>query len=254
VTPGEATTAFRSVSFGDLDGDLWGTAIDGAVRLLALGTPAGRQHQLGRESIEWTVSGERWTLIADGLQLMVDPCNRPAEAVPENGGAGAAAGLDQLCHVSGRITIDGLEHQIECLGTRTSRDPGVDLRDLDSLRAVCAWFGAGEGLTLLSLRPRGAADHSRDVATASVFTPEAWRDVAQPRLSTTYSADGAPTRVGLELWLQEGDEQYPRRVAGEVAGPAVDLAADRLKVRVAPLSCHSRGRQGVGVYLLARRG
>ena len=246
--------AFRSVSFGDLGGDLWGAAIDGALRMLALGTPAGRRHQLGRDSIHWTVSGERWVLTADGLRLTIDPCDRPAEPSPGDGGAATSPGLDQLCHVSGRITIDGIEHEIECLGTRTNRDQGVELRDLDSLREVCAWFGAGEGLTLLSLRPRGAADHSRDVATASVFAPEAWQAVAEPRLSTTYSVDGAPTRVGLELWLRQDDEHYPRRAAGEVAGPPVDLQAEGLEISVAPLRCHSRGRQGAGVYLLARRG
>jgi hypothetical protein len=245
-------TAFRSVSFGDLDGNLWCAAIDGEARLLALGTPAGRQHGLGPDSIGWTVSGERWTLTADGLEVAIDPYDRPAESAAGNGDA--SAGLDQLCHFSGRITIDDVEHEIDCQGTRTSRDQGLDLHDLDSLRGVCAWFGDGEGLTLLSLRPRGAGDHAHDLATASVFAPEAWRSVAEPRLSTTYTADGAPTRVGLELWLGEGEEHYPRRATGEVAGPAVDLQADRLKVRVAPLRCYSRGRQGAGVYLLARQG
>lgn len=247
-----ATAAFRSVSFGDLDGDLWGAAIDGELRLLALGTPDRRQHRLGRDSIDWTVSGERWTLTADGLEVAIEPCDRPAEPAGGNGDTGA--GLDQLCHVSGRITIDGVEHEIDCPGTRTTRDQGLDLSGLDSLRGVCAWFGAGEGLTLLSLRPRGAADHSRDVATASVFAPTAWQAVAEPRLSTTYTADGAPTRVGLELWPEDGEQHYPRRAGGEVAGPAVDLQTDGLNVRVAPLRCHSGDREGSGVYLLVRRG
>jgi hypothetical protein len=250
--------AFRSVSFGDLDGDLWGAAVDGDVRLLALGTPAGRQHRLGRDSIRWRVSGERWTLTAADLEVAIDPVDRPAEPEPgdgdRDGDGDAGAGLDQLCHVSGRFTIDGVAQEIDCQGARTSRDQGVDLHGLDSLRGVCAWFGAGEGLTLLSLRPRGAGDHAHDFATASVFAPDAWRAVAEPRLSTTYSADGAPTRVGLELWLGEGEEHYSRRAAGEVAGPAVDLQTDGLRVRVAPLRCHSRGRQGAGVYLLARQG
>ena len=245
-------SAFRSVSFGDLDGDLWAAAIDGELRLLALGTPAGRQHRLGRDSIHWTVSGERWTLSADGLEVAIDPCDRPP--APAGGDGGAGAGLDQLCHVSGRITIDGVEHEIDFQGTRTSRDQGLDLHGLDSLRDVRAWFGAGEGLTLLSLRPRGAADHSRDVATAAVFAPEGWLAVAEPRLSTSYTSDGTPARVGLELWLEDGEEHYPRRAGGEVAGPAFDLQADGLEVRVAPLRCHSHGRQGAGVYLLARRG
>jgi hypothetical protein len=248
----DSTTAFRSVSFGDLDGDLWGAAIDGDVRLLALGTPAARQQRLGRDSISWTVSGKRWTLTADDLELAIDPCDRPADPAAAEGDA--SVGLDELCQVSGRITIDGVEQEIDCQGIRSSLDRGVDLHGLDSLRGVYAWFGDGEGLTLLSLRPLGAGNHARDLATASVFAPEAWRAVAEPRLSTTYTADGAPTRVGLELWLDEGEEHYPRRAAGEVAGPAVDLRSDGLKVKVAPLRIHSRGRRGAGVYLLARRG
>jgi hypothetical protein len=248
----DSTTAFRSVAFGDLDGDLWGAAIDGDIRLLALGTPAGRQQRLGRDSISWTISGQRWTLTADDLEVAIDPCDRPTDPAAADGDASAR--LDELCQVSGRITIDGVEQEIDCQGTRTSFDQGVDLHGLDSLRGVYAWFGDGEGLTLLSLRPRGAGDHACDVATASVFAPEAWRTVAEPRLSTTYAADGAPTRVGLELWLGEGEEHYPRRAGGEVTGPAVDLQVDGLKVRVAPLRLHSRGRQGAGVYLLARRG
>jgi hypothetical protein len=243
---------FRLVSFGDLDGDLWGSAIDGELRFLVVGMPAGQNHWLGRDSIEWAVAGERWTLAAAGLELAIDPGDRPAEPTAGDGGGGAR--FDQLCHVSGRITIDGVEHEIDCQGTRTSRDQGLDLHGLDSLRDVRAWFGAGEGLTLLSLRPRGAADHSRDVATAAVFAPEGWLAVAEPRLSTSYTSDGTPARVGLELWLEDGEEHYPRRAGGEVAGPAFDLQADGLEVRVAPLRCHSHGRQGAGVYLLARRG
>jgi hypothetical protein len=247
-----ATPVFRSVSFGDLSGSLWGAAMDGELRLLALGTPAGQQHGLGRDSTHWTFSGERWTLTADGLEVAIDPCDRPLQPAAGDGGAGA--GLDELCLVSGGITIDGVEHEIDCRGTRTTRDHGLDLHGLDSLRAVYAWFDAGEALTLLSLRPKGAADHADDVATASVFAPEAWRTVADARLSTTYAADGYPTRVGLELWLADGEDHYPRRAAGEVASPAVELRADGLEVRVAPLRCHSRGRQGAGVYLLARQG
>lgn len=248
--------AFRAVSFGDLDGELWGTAIDGELRALGLGTPVGTAQRLGATSLGWTASGERWTLTADGLELVIEPCDQPADAGPPNGDGGAGpanGGVDQLCHVSGRVTIDGVEREVDLQGTRTRRDQGVNLPELDSLRGVFGWFGAGEGFSLLSLRPRKAADHSRDAVTASLFGPAAWRTVVDSRLSTTYDADGAPTRVGLELWLEEGDDQYPRRAAGEVAGPAVDVQANGLKLRMAPLRCHSRGREGVGVYLLARR-
>ncbi len=77
-----------------------------------------------------------------------------------------------------------------------------------------------------------------------------------PRLSTTYRADGSPSRAGVELWLDVGgetQEQYPRRAAGEALAAGVAAASDGLNVEAHALRWHSRGQEGTGVYVLARR-
>jgi hypothetical protein len=58
--------------------------------------------------------------------------------------------------------------------------------------------------------------------------------------------------MGLELWVGDGDEQFPRRAAGEALGPGEELSAGAMTVRILPLRCHSAGHDGPGVYLLAR--
>ena len=72
-----------------------------------------------------------------------------------------------------------------------------------------------------------------------------------PRLSTTYDGDGHPTRATLELWITQGEREFPRRAAGEASGPAVAVAGDDATLLVQPLRCHARGSDGAGVYLLA---
>jgi hypothetical protein len=60
-----------------------------------------------------------------------------------------------------------------------------------------------------------------------------------------------PSRTNLELWVGEGENEFPRRVAGEAAGDGAVLATEETELRVIPLRCHSRGREGTGVYVLA---
>jgi hypothetical protein len=122
------------------------------------------------------------------------------------------------------------------------------------VRDLCAWFAPADGLALTALRPRGAKGHDRDVVTASVFEPTGPLVVADPRLSTTYAADGHPTRVGLELWLEQDDtqEQYPRRAAAEPLGAAAAWSQPALELEAYFLRCLSRGEEGLGVYVLGR--
>ena len=75
--------------------------------------------------------------------------------------------------------------------------------------------------------------------------------VTEPRLSSTYTADGVPARVGLELWLgEEEGEQYPRRAAGEAIGRAA--VSDDPPLRSELVRWRMRGREGLGVYDLLR--
>jgi hypothetical protein len=91
------------------------------------------------------------------------------------------------------------------------------------------------------------------VVTAAVLDPQGTAAVADPRFSTTYTAAGKPLRASFELWLGQAEEEFPRRAAGEAVGPAASLHVAGMDVRAALFRWHSRGLDGAGVYILARR-
>ena len=120
---------------------------------------------------------------------------------------------------------------------------------------MCAVFGPDDAVALTALRQRRASGHGGDLVVATVFDPTGAVAVADPRLSTTYAADGTPLRAGMELWLdvaEDSDEQYPRRAAGEATGLRAAATVDGLSVSAHAFWWHSRGTDGAGVYLLAQ--
>ncbi len=125
------------------------------------------------------------------------------------------------------------------------------LPKLESVRGLSGWFGADQGLTLLALRPAGRRGQEDDLIAATVFDPEGWMAVDDPRISTTYRAGDRPARASLELWIGDGDEQFPRRAAAEATGDGAELEHNGLRLQVTPLRCHTLGLDGAGVYLLA---
>ncbi len=242
-------TAFRTVAFGDVGGRLWGAAVQsghaGAVFGSADAAAAAPEPR-------WTVEDRAWRLSGDGFELHFEP--RGEAPAPPNGGGGTAppevSGVQELCRVHGWISLDGTEHAVDCGGTRTEVD-GIGPDAIGSARVVSGWFGDDEAITVIALRSRRAADHEADLMAATLFDPEGWVAVSDPRLSTTYTAAGDPARTSLELWVSEAENEFPRRAAGEAAGGAASVDAGGLAVRVAPLRCHSRGLEGAGVYVLA---
>ena len=242
------STRFRCLSFGDVDGELWGAAIDLGTPALALGTGSARTSLAGPGELQWSADGPRWTLTGEGLLLEVDPGGE--EFAPPPAPASEVTGLEELCRVRGQVAVDGGERAVDCVGTRSVVD-GVDSGKLESLRAVSGWFGDEEAFTLVSFRARRGHGHESDLVAATLFDPDGWRPVSDPRLSTTYAASGAPLRTTLELWVGDGENELARRAAGEASGPEAVGEADGLRLRVSPLRCHSRGLDGSGVYVLA---
>ncbi|HEY2436068.1 MAG TPA: hypothetical protein VGH93_02740 [Solirubrobacteraceae bacterium] len=248
----------RTLSFGEVDLGLWGSVWDlgaegpgftvlGGRGSAALSDPAARI-ELGDEELG------TWWLSALDVEL---------ESVPEGPAATFDEGFDQLTRVRGRVRAAGTDHEIDCLGSRASRD-GLDLSRFESVREAAAWFGPDLGLAVLAARPRGAAGHGDDLITASLFEHGHWLAVEEPRLSTTYAADGAPVRASIELWLEpeesdradggeEATEPPPRRAAGEAVGAVAGRSEQELDVHAALLRWHAQGREGDGVYVLARR-
>jgi hypothetical protein len=241
-----AQPPLRIVAFGDLDAGVWGAAI-GAEEPLFVASVGG--HQLsGVASMTSTDGDGEWRLTADGIELVVLPATERVLGAEGQ----ALEGFDQLCRVHGRIATEP-EGEVECLGRRAEREV-ADPRDLDSVRDVSAWFAVDDGLAMTALRRRKARGHDRDLTVAAILDAAGSPPVEEPRLSTTYDAVGAPVRMGLELWLPEhdGEQQYPRRMAGEAAGDAAGASGDAIELTTRPLRCHSRGNDGTGVYLLLR--
>lgn len=234
-----AVAPLRLVSFGDLEGRIWGGLLDaGAGPALVLGGEAGK-HTAAHGTVALTVEDPIWQVSGEGIDLSVAP-----EPVPAGGDA-----TSELCTVTGSISAADTTITLDCPGTRTT-DPGDP--DLGSLRSVAGWFGPELALTLHALRPEHARGHEADRIQATLFEAEGPRPVDEPRLSTTLRENGLPARTSLELWVGEGDDLYPRRAAAEASGPAARVTAGGIELAGVPLRCHAVGLEGAGVYLVAR--
>lgn len=237
-------TSLRTLAFGDLEIGIWGAAAAGTEAVVAVAAIDGPTPISAVGATLAAGPGDTWELSGPGLALRLE-AEDPARDT------GAPNRLAQVCQVTGTVTLDGIERDIGCLGLR-SAVTGVDLSSLDSIRQVLTWFGEDDGIVLSALRPRGTKGHDRDDVTATVLEPEGPVDVAEGRLSTTYQGGGLPARVGLELWLTDEEQQFPRRVAGEALGIDASGMTAGATVSLHAFRCHSRGRDGAGAYLIAR--
>lgn len=203
-----------------------------------------------------------WRLEGDQVSLAFT-----ASGPPGRGGS-AQSGIesgDRLCEVSGTLTVDGHDQEIDCLGWRARTSGDFQLREIDSFRQTYGWFDETDGLGLVALRPRKSRGHDADLIASVVLEPEPAPQITDPRLSSTYDASGDPARVGLELWFEEEEpldesehteeRRFPRRVAaaGEAIGDTLTWQVEEFQLRGLPLRWHSHGRDGVGAYLLGRR-
>jgi len=245
-------TALRTLAFGD--GSVWGAcwsadSAGAAVTALGAGSEAAVVPDVRlSDSDSGSDAGVDWRLEAEGLALVAVPVGELIDVQATQDGL---AGSEQLCRVTGGFGSD----QVDCLGVRSSWSGDVDPAQFESIRVVSVWFDPDEAFALTAFRPRKAKHHDGDLLAAVVIAPDASGAVEDPRLSTTYAADGWPVRAGLELWLsgEEPDRQYPRRAAGEAVGPRAAALAGELELQAEPFHWHSRGREGTGMYVLARR-
>jgi hypothetical protein len=254
----------RALAFGALDGSLWGAVVDRGTPALVVGTDAGSPSAEGvAPGLGWADSHDgAWTLTGDGVALTAAPLTVPVAPAEPEGPEGTPARLvpqpppegpadQQLCHVTGTVTVGGTERTVDCVGTRV-RAAGKPVAAATSARLTSAWFADDQAVALLALRPSKGESHEHEALQATLFDADQWIPVMEPRLSTTYDGGGVPRRTGLELWVSDGEHEYPRRVAGEVDRESASASAPGLQLSVSPLRCHSRGQDGPGVYVLAR--
>jgi hypothetical protein len=191
--------------------------------------------------------GEWRVAVDDAFDLRFTAAGAPIE-LPALGGM---EGYEQLCRVEG--TAAG--GPIACLGQRGHAWGTADWPRLELARTVCAWWDDTHALTFNAVRPAGAGGHHEEEVSAFLVDDGGENAgivaVAEPRLSTTYDADGRQRRAGLELWVTEDDEM-PRRAAGQVAcGTSLELG--RLRLDCAFFDWRMEGRVGVGRYDVLRR-
>ena len=247
--------ALRTIAFGDLEGTMWGagwfSGATGSGLTMFGGADMGAAVVADGPAEGHDVAGD-WRL--DGAaSLVVAPT---AEAVPVQADQDHIEGYDQLCRVTGRLALDGGELEVDCLGVRTWFPGPIDLDRYESIRTVSTWFEPDEAIAVTAFRARKAKAHDSDAVAGAVIGPERSTPAEDSRLSTTYEAEGWPVRAGLELWLpspEDSDQQFPRRASGEAAGARAEAQTPTLELRAEPFRWHSRGRDGAGMYILARR-
>ena len=198
----------------------------------------------------------RWTVALAGpeqdFELAFEAVGPPAElgegeAVVR---AGGMAGYEQVCTVSGTVRTGGRVREVSCLGQRGHAWGEPDWSRIEAARTVAAWPREGAGLALTAVRPQGAT-HAGEPVWAALLDADGARPIADPRLTTTYDADGRQRRAGLELWLHD-DDSHPHRGSGEVlCGSTLDLG--QLRLDCAFFRWRLDGRAGVGRYDLLRR-
>jgi hypothetical protein len=245
---GAAAASVRAFAFAEPGADgRWGAA------WLTRGTePAGvlainDQPSAEPLQLDGTGAGEPWRVAAGAdTELVLEGLGDPAWSDPE----ARQEGFHQLCRVSG---LAG-GRPLESLGWRWAREPAIEPA-FTSLRMVAGWFGEQDGFALAARRPGKAKGQDGDVIAAAIFDPAGSRAVADPRLSTTYTGSGQPTRAGVELWI-EGDADpellYPRRAVGQAVAPPVPWRVAEVAIEAQPFRWFSGDREAPGVYLLGQ--
>jgi hypothetical protein len=249
----------RALAFATLEPTVWGTlwAPEGS-EAAWLGFSAGGERGVLRVGFEAPDTEGAWSLEGAEAALAVAPARPPRRA---RDAGGRLESVDSVCAVSGYVVLDGTRHELSAPGWRSTISAGLDLDELDSFRHVAGWTRDDDLVALVSLRSRKDRGQEGDLVAASVLDPAEGPAIEDPRLSTTYAASGAPRRTGLELWFEEpsddseagSDAQYPRRAGGEALGQGMEWEASGFTLQSQLLRWHTRGEEGVGVYLVGRR-
>jgi hypothetical protein len=236
------TGPLRLLTFGDATAGIWGAALQAGAAATLFVSPSAATAATDPRQIAINSEGDVWTVSGTGFELRFTP-------VGDDRRSASPAG-DELCHVEGRVTLPDGEREISCPGTVSVATETEPAR-FDSVRSLTGWFADERGVALTALRPDDKKGHEKDVVAATLFDPDQWIAVEDPRLSTTFRPGEQPTRASLELWVGDGDELYPRRAAAEALGPPSEATGDHLRLSLTPLRCHAGGLDGTGVYLIA---
>lgn len=161
---------------------------------------------------------------------------------------GGMLGFEQPVTVRGHAEVRGSHIAVEGLGQRGRSWGSPDWTAIDRTRTVQAWF-AGGAVSIYAIAATGRA-HGEEAVSAAIMSPHGCVFSQEPRLSTTFDADGRQQRAAMELPLD--DDSPPRRISGEVfCGTTLDLG--RLRLDCSFLRWRMNGDEGIGRYDVLRR-
>jgi hypothetical protein len=225
---------------------------------LALDEDAGWEH-LALGGIETAIEAPLalWTLTcrAGGAEVILEfaATGPPAEVGDRDpiARAGGMVGYEQPCRVRGRARVRDRAFEVSGVGQRGHQWGVPDWDRISLARTVTAWTRDGDGVALNAVRSKKSGDHGSEAVWAAIVGPEGTVAVDDPRLSTTYDADGRHRRAGIELWVREEDP-FPQRASGEVlCGSSLELG--ELRLDCAFFEWRLEGRDAVGRYDILRR-
>ena len=125
----------------------------------------------------------------------------------------------------------------------------LDWDELETVRLISGRLDDGRLLAVAALRPAGASGHGEEIVVGALGSADGFEQLTETLLSTEYGADGAPTRVGLELY--PSSDGLAVRVAG-TAGAPVSAPEGGIERLSAPLDLRAGGGGGAGVLDVLR--
>ncbi len=194
----------------------------------------------------------RWTVALDGPEhgfaLTFTALGPPAELPADSAAAGSAGW---------RATSSRARSRARCApaaaSTRSAASASAATRGASRTGRAsrpCARSPPGRARTSPSRSPPCArparGTHADEPAWAALLGRGGALTIADPRLSTTYDADGHQRRAGLELWVGEDDELPAPRLGRVLCGSTLELG--QLELDCAFFRWHLDGRTGVGRY------
>jgi hypothetical protein len=208
-----------------------------ALGVLLAGEASWRSSDPDDVRVEEDGERARASLAGDGAGFEIE-ATRTAGASFEAGTAFAdASGVEHelfAIRVTGGWRAGDSTGRLDCPGTLVRATGAVDWSRVELVRSLGAVLDDGALLGVAAARPRDAAGHGDEAASAVLLDAEgSLTRFDEPLVSTEYDPDGRPRRVGVELWGSD-DEAAPVRGAGTLIGPAADVALLRFTLDGTP--------------------
>ena len=224
------------LAFATGDGGQWGVAAGGDPAQIVLGRPeASGPVAVDAGRLARGPDGQ-WAVRRNGDEVAA--VEQPADVTGENADPDLS-----LVRTSGAEEGAGIVYA------------GRPELEAESVRMLFAWFPEDRTVGLVSVRPPKAKGQDRDEMSVACRGEPTGNTVFDPRLSSTYGDQGLLRRVGVELWLGETEESdlHSLRVAGEASRAVARVDLHGAVLQAQPFLAHSRGRSGIGVYVLIAR-